>query len=420
MFGRPSLANAELQARHDREYRELLHQEVRQPAVRGVFRNNVRIIRRPRPVARLVFQGNVERHFDQEVAGWHAAANEPDSPRTHERCLRWAFIEAARALEEFAERQAVAPTSHQDDNGGATVSNPEVATEGDAPANVADDARSEKSSDGESQAAATAEVHLNLFGKAPEEVDERLRRLALNEVRLRAQSEAEIARPQHRRGFASPVGSERLGQYSHGTVTPSDEYEFNPIWCRRTGLLRLGFSYCPYNGSGPILPDGHYDICDASCKLPTIPSWLQEHTQSRIACYAPTDFESEDALHFINLSGQTADPERAAIQHLLQSEADNHWPGWRRGFMPEGADLEDVLYQRGIHPLRSNARPNPFYVPVVPQTVPSPVRLQTLPRTAVRPVFRRVRAAMAPSATATMVLNQGIPTIMERSTNPLP
>ena len=55
--------------------------------------------------------------------------------------------------------------------------------------------------------------------------------------------------------------------------------------------------------------------------------------------------------------------------------------------MPKGADLEDVLYQRGIHPLRSNAHPNPFYVPVVPQTVPSPVRLQTLPRTAVRPVI---------------------------------
>jgi hypothetical protein len=158
MFGRPSLANAELQARHDREYRELLHQEVRQPAVRGVFRNNVRIIRRPRPVARLVFQGNVERHFDQEVAGWHAAANEPDSPRTRERCLCWAFIEAARALEEFAERQAVAPTSHQDDNGEATVSNPEVVTEGDAPANVADDAHSENRSDGDSQTAAV--VHL--------------------------------------------------------------------------------------------------------------------------------------------------------------------------------------------------------------------------------------------------------------------
>ncbi len=49
--------------------------------------------------------------------------------------------------------------------------------------------------------------------------------------------------------------------------------------------------------------------------------------------------------------------------------------------MPEGADLEDVLFRRGIHPLRSNAHPDPFYVPVVPRTVPSPVQLQTLPIT---------------------------------------
>ena len=114
------MANAELQARHDREYRTLHDQEAVQSAIRGVFRN-VRTIRRPRPVARLVFQGNVERHFDQEVAGRHAAANEPDSPRTHERCLRWAFIAAARALDELVERQAVAPSSDQDANGEATV-----------------------------------------------------------------------------------------------------------------------------------------------------------------------------------------------------------------------------------------------------------------------------------------------------------
>ena len=39
--------------------------------------------------------------------------------------------------------------------------------------------------------------------------------------------------------------------------------------------------------------------------------------------------------------------------------------------MPEGADLEDVLYQRGMHPLRSNAHPDPFYVPGMPRSVPS-------------------------------------------------
>ena len=39
--------------------------------------------------------------------------------------------------------------------------------------------------------------------------------------------------------------------------------------------------------------------------------------------------------------------------------------------MPEGADLEDVLYQRGMHPLRSNPHPDPFYVPGMPWSVPS-------------------------------------------------
>ena len=47
--------------------------------------------------------------------------------------------------------------------------------------------------------------------------------------------------------------------------------------------------------------------------------------------------------------------------------------------MPEGADLEDVLFRRGVHPLRYNAHPDPFYVPGMPQTAPSPVQLQTLP-----------------------------------------
>ena len=39
--------------------------------------------------------------------------------------------------------------------------------------------------------------------------------------------------------------------------------------------------------------------------------------------------------------------------------------------MPEGADLEDVLFQRGQHPLRSNAHPDPQYVPGKPRSVPS-------------------------------------------------
>ena len=47
--------------------------------------------------------------------------------------------------------------------------------------------------------------------------------------------------------------------------------------------------------------------------------------------------------------------------------------------MPEGADLVDVLYQRGMHPLRSNAHPDPFYVPGMPQSAPSTVQPWTLP-----------------------------------------
>ena len=47
--------------------------------------------------------------------------------------------------------------------------------------------------------------------------------------------------------------------------------------------------------------------------------------------------------------------------------------------MPEGADLEDVLYQRGMHPLRSNARPDPFYVPGMPQSAPSTAHPRVLP-----------------------------------------
>ena len=47
--------------------------------------------------------------------------------------------------------------------------------------------------------------------------------------------------------------------------------------------------------------------------------------------------------------------------------------------MPEGADLEDVLYQRGMHPLRSNARPDPFYVPGMPWFAPSTAQPRVLP-----------------------------------------
>ena len=363
VFSGPTLANAELQARHDREYRTLHNQEAVQSAIRSVFHrrniptNGLRMVRRPRPPARLVFQGNVERHFDEEVAAWHAAANEPDSPRTQERTLRWAFIEAANALERFRERPADAP---------------EAMTEGDAPAIIAEVANSEHGSDGDSQAAASAAVGLNVFGETPDESDNFIiRHLALDEIRQHAQSADEIARPGHRRGYASPVGTERLGRYSNGTVTPSDDYGYNPIWCERTGLPRLGFSYSHFDGSAPILPDGHHDLCDASDELPTIPSWLGEHTQATIVCYAPTDYECEESLHFIDLSGATADPERAAVERLIQHEASNTWSSWRRGYMPEGADLEDVLFRRGQHPLRSNAHPDPQYVPGKPRSVPS-------------------------------------------------
>ena len=43
--------------------------------------------------------------------------------------------------------------------------------------------------------------------------------------------------------------------------------------------------------------------------------------------------------------------------------------------MPENADMEDVLFQRGLHPLLHNVHPDPFYEPA-----PDEPRVTNAPR----------------------------------------
>ena len=351
-FGGPTLANAQLQSRHNREARELRAQELQQLGATGVIARPRRIIRRraqPRP--RLVFQGNVEGHFDSEIAGWYAAANEPNSPRTESQRLRLLVSQACNAYNVFMnDRGEEIPIVHDD------VVEEEITINRD-----------------------TRPVEHTRDDDGP----------CACYICVEQRNEAEVAKfrsewqvnplfsekADHRRGYPSPVGSEHLGEYSNGSVTPSDHHEFNPVWRLRDSMPRYGFSYDCLGGSYPNFPQGFYCNEEVEDGIRTIPTWMSELFGSTdVVCFAPHQYEVEAELHYVELSGNAAEDvaraEQDAIRRLIHKEVNDRWSSWKRNFMPYGSDLEEVLYRRGLHPLRHNPEPNVFYVgpPGTPKT----------------------------------------------------
>ena len=57
----------------------------------------------------------MEGHFDSEIAGWYAAANEPNSPRTESQRLRLLVSQACNAYNVFMnDRGGEIPIVHDD------------------------------------------------------------------------------------------------------------------------------------------------------------------------------------------------------------------------------------------------------------------------------------------------------------------